>query len=199
MKNFEQLTSAIQNMNATDFAKIANNANEFDAEHATNHEKLALLFFDELAKAINTKSEKVVLQINDAQSRAKTKVVTFAYYRTQSVTIQICVKSHAVNICTSARDAYRSAIIEAVTTQTASKCNDTTEFQAIAFENVASVIKTIISAVTAVNNKHAIAKAEAQKASAEAKADAQSAEREKAIADYAKAKRAKAKADAKAK
>lgn len=189
MKNYEELAKLANALDANALDALVNNTDDFDSASASARERLAIVFFDELAKALDNDESRLVLQVNDATTRAKVKSVTVAYYKTQNVNIQIYAKSRYCAICTTCKDAYRQAILSAVQRES-NKANDKTAFEKVEFENALDVIKMIIACVQSVNKQ---AKADEAK---QTKADTKDNATEKAIKDYAKKKKAQTKAKA---
>lgn len=133
-------------------AQIINNA-YVDIEALTDNEKKSVLYFAEIAKAVDTKDYKIVLDCN--YSNSKNSVLRVDYYRLAVANCMIQVYCNARNtfsICTSANQANREkfATLEEelhFVTKYDKKTNraKTTQRNAIAYNDIVSVIKQVIA------------------------------------------------------
>ena len=157
----EQLTQAIQCENV-------------DAENLTQNEKFSVLIFTELAKALNTKSQQLVLDCNYAQSKMhKNENFLVTYYRLISTDtknasmIQLYITCNAkkstayFHLCTSCakvnREQFEALESELHFTVKRDKNNraKTTERKRIPYEEVVPVVKSVVAVLS--NNATATA------------------------------------------
>ena len=152
MKKLDTLKKELETIENAKIAEYIDNEN-VDIDTLTNNEKLFVLMFNEIAKAINTKDYKIVLDCNYANS--KNSVLRVDYYRlaVANCMIQVyCNAKHTFSICTSANQANREKFktlendLHFITkydkkTQRAK----TTQRNAIAYDEITSVIKQVIA------------------------------------------------------
>ena len=152
MKKLETLLKTLENISNEALAEIIDNDN-VDVETLTDNEKKFVLFFAEIAKAVNTKEYKIVLDCN--YSNSKNAVLRVDYYRLAVANCMIQVYCNARNtfsICTSANSANREkfATLEDelhFVTKYDKKTNraKTTQRNCIAYDDIVSVIKQVIA------------------------------------------------------
>ena len=173
MKKLETLVKTLETVSNETLANIINNE-EVDIDTLTKNEKMFVLMFAEIEKAINTKDYKIVLDCNYQNS--KNSVLRVDYYRlaVANCMIQVyCQARNTFSICTSANQANREKFktlendLHFVTkydkkTQRAK----TTQRNAIAYDDIVEVIKQVIAVLkeTATEKQ---SKAEAEQSEAE--------------------------------
>ena len=174
MKKLDTILKNLENISNEALADIIKN-DDIDIEALTDNEKKFVLFFAEIEKAINTKDYKIVLDCN--YSNSKNSVLRVDYYRLAVANCMIQVYCNARNtfsICTSANQANREkfATLENelhFVTKYDKKTNraKTTQRNAIAYDEVVSVIKQVIAVLkeTATEKQ---SNAEAEQSEAEA-------------------------------
>lgn len=169
MKKLDTLKKMLENITKEELENIVNNEDvEIDALSAT--EKLSVLMFSEIEKAINTKDYKIVLDCNYANS--KNSVLRVDYYRlaVANCMIQVYVQKNSFSICTSANKTNREkfATLENelhFVTKYDKKTNraKTTQRNAIAYDEIVSVIKQVIAILKETATEKQKASTEAQK------------------------------------
>ena len=152
MKKLETILKTLESISNEALAEIVKN-DDIDIEALTDNEKKYILFFAEIAKAVNTKDYAIVLDCNYANS--KNSVLRVDYYRLAVANCMIQVYCNARNtfsICTSANQANREkfATLEDelhFTTKYDKKTNraKTTQRNAIAYDEIVNVLKQVIA------------------------------------------------------
>lgn len=164
MKKIETLKKMLadENIIAT-LADIIKN-DDIDIDSLSDFERLSVLMYAEIAKAVNSKSHTLLLDCNFADSKnVQNNVLLVDYYRlaVNNCMIQVYVKKNSFAICTSASKANR-AQFEALendlhfVTKYDNKTHraKTTQRNAIAYDEIASVIKQVIAVLeTTAQNK----------------------------------------------
>lgn len=165
MKSIETIVKTADEITAEQLVKLINNTNidETVAKSFSCSEIVSVLAFQEIEKAINTKSNKnkIVLDCNYENSRAKTSLVTLYKYDLQDCCIQVYFKhdresktkdtkeSFHFAIATTVKDCYAKVICEKLNFVTETrKVNDKTikrktHNEHIAYADVVNVIKQI--------------------------------------------------------
>lgn len=154
MKKLETLKTALETVSAETLAKIIAN-DDVCPDDLTAAEKLSVLMYEELAKALKTKEHQLLLDCNYADSKnAQNGILLVDYYRLaiHGAMIQVYVKRNSFNICTSASRANRE--------QFAALENDlhfvtkydkktgrakTTQRNGLTYEELVPVIKAVIA------------------------------------------------------
>jgi hypothetical protein len=152
MKKLETLKKTLETVDSETLKAIIEN-DDVIIEALTNAEKMSVLMFNEIAKAINCKEYKIVLDCNYANSKNKTLLVTYYRLAVANCMIQVyCNTRNAFRICTSANEANRCkfATLENEL-HFKTKYNKertrakTTERINIAYDEIVSVIKQVIA------------------------------------------------------
>jgi hypothetical protein len=154
MKKLETLKKALADITSEALADIINN-DSVDIDSLTEFEKLSVLMYAELEKALRTKEHKLLLDCNFADSKnVKNDVLLVDYYRLaiNNAMIQIYVKRNSFAVCTSASKANR-AQFEALendlhfVTKYDKKTNraKTTQRNNISYDEIVEVIKNVIA------------------------------------------------------
>jgi hypothetical protein len=154
MKKLETLRKELESVELDRLAEIINN-DSVELDSLTDSEKLSVLMFNEISKAVNNKSYKLLLDCNFADSKnVQNDVLLVDYYRlaVNNSMIQIYVKKNHFNICTSASKANREHFktleneLQFVTRYD-SKTNraKTTQRNNISYDDIVSVIKSVIA------------------------------------------------------
>ncbi len=147
----KMLETAEENALNAELQSIINN-NDVVASELTDFEKLSVLMFNEIAKAVKTKEHALLLDCNYANS--KNEVLRVDYYRLaiHNAMIQIYVKRNSFAICTSAKKATREQFAQLendlhFVTKYDKKTNraKTTQRINIAYDDIVSVIKSVIA------------------------------------------------------
>jgi hypothetical protein len=170
MKKLDTLKKMLENIDNAELAKIIDNA-DVVIDDLTEFEKLSVLMYNEIAKSINSKSHKILLDCNFADSKnVQNSILLVDYYRlaVNNSMIQIYVKKNSFAICTSASKANREQFatlendLHFVTkydkkTQRAK----TTQRNNISYDDIVDVIKQVIAVLeSTAQNKNAEQKAE---------------------------------------
>ena len=170
MKSIETIIKTADEITAEQLVKLINNANidETVAKNLERVEVLAVVAFQEIEKAINTKSNKnrIVLDCNYENSHAKTAVVKIYKYDLQDCCIQVYFKHDRASktkdtkesfhfaIATTVKDCYAKVICEKLNFVTETKkvkdklTKSKTHNEHIAYADVVNVIKQIEAIVT---------------------------------------------------
>lgn len=168
MKTIESIIKTADNITAEQLVKLINNENidETFAKNLERAEVLSVIAFQEIEKAINTKSNKnrIVLDCNYENSHAKTAVVKIYKYDLQDCCIQVYFKHDSASktkdtkesfhfaIATTVKDCYAKVICEQLNfeletrkdTKNADKIvKKKTHNEHIAYTDVVNVIKQI--------------------------------------------------------
>jgi hypothetical protein len=171
MKKLETLKKMLETVELETLAEIIDNES-IELESLTDSEKLSVLMFNEISKAVNNKSYKLLLDCNFADSKnVQNDVLLVDYYRlaVNNSMIQIYVKKNHFNICTSASKANREHFktlendLHFVTKyDSKTQRAKTTQRNNIAYDDIVSVIKSVIAVLesTAKAEKTAETKAE---------------------------------------
>jgi hypothetical protein len=154
MKKLDTLKKMLENISNDALAEIVDNA-EIDIDTLTDFEKLSVLMYAEIAKAVNNKSCKLLLDCNFADSKnVQNNIFLVDYYRlaVNNCMIQIYAKKNSFAICTSASKANREqfATLEHdlhFVTKYDSKTHraKTTQRINISYDDIVEVIKNVIA------------------------------------------------------
>ena len=163
MKKLDTLKKMLDSVTADELRAIINNA-DVEIDSLTEFEKLSVLMYAEIAKAVSSKSHTLLLDCNFADSKnVQNNVLLVDYYRlaVNNSMIQVYVKRNSFAICTSASKANREQFktleddLHFVTkydkkTQRAK----TTQRNNISYDEIVSVIKQVIAVLeTTAQNK----------------------------------------------
>lgn len=154
MKKLETLQKALESISNEELASIINNE-EVDIDTLTSFDKLSVLMFAELSKAINSKKHTLVLDCNYADSKnTQNSIFLVDYYRlaVANSMIQIYAKRNSFSICTSASKANREQFktLESelhFITKYDSKTQraKTTQRTNISYDDIVGVVKQVIA------------------------------------------------------
>lgn len=154
MKKLENLKSALENVSNESLAEIIANV-AIDPTDLSKSEKLSVLIYAELAKALKTKEHQLLLDCNYADSKnVQNTVLRVDYYRlaAHGSMIQIyCKTNNTFAVCTSASKANREqfAALEDLhfTTKFDKKTGraKTTQRTGIPYEEIVPVVKSVIA------------------------------------------------------
>ena len=112
MKKFDTLKKELATVTLEALADIVK-SEDVNYETLSEHEKLAILIYRELAKALDTKEHKLLLDCNYADSKnVENENFLVDYYRlaVHNRMIQIYCKKDYFDVCTSASKANREAL-----------------------------------------------------------------------------------------
>lgn len=155
MKKLDTLKKMLndENINAT-LADIINNS-DIDINDLSDFEKLSVLMFNEIAKAVKTKEHCLVLDCNYSNSKfAQNDILKVDYYRLAiaNAMIQIYVRKNSFRICTSASKANREQFAQlendlhfVTKYDSKTKRAKTTERINISYDDIVAVIKSVIA------------------------------------------------------
>lgn len=156
MKKLETLKKMLETIESEALANIVNN-DDIDIDTLSQNEKMFVLMFAEIEKAVNTKDYKIVLDCN--YSNSKNSVLRVDYFRlaVANCMIQVyCKARYTFSICTSANQANREKFKTLendlhFVTKYDKKTNraKTTQRNAIAYEDIVEVIKQVIAVLKA--------------------------------------------------
>jgi hypothetical protein len=151
MKKIDTLKKELENISNEELKNIINNEN-VDIDSLSDFEKLSVLMYRELSKAINNKKYNLLLDCNYANS--KNEILLVDYYRlaVANSMIQVYVRKNSFRICTSASKSNREKFSQLENelhfiTKYDKKTNraKTTERINISYEDIVSVIKQVIA------------------------------------------------------
>ena len=166
MKKLDTLKKMLDTVSTDELNAIINN-NNVDVDSLTQFEKLSVLMYAELAKALKTKEHTLLLDCNFADSKnVKNDVLLVDYYRLaiNNTMIQIYVKRNSFAVCTSASKANREQFAQLendlhFVTKYDKKTNraKTTQRNNISYDDLVSVVKAVIAVLenTATNKQNA--------------------------------------------
>ena len=153
MKKLETLKTALETITNEALASIINN-NDIEPSDLTPSEKLSVLMYGELAKALKTKEHQLLLDCNYADSKnVQNGILLVDYYRlaAHGAMIQVYVKRGGFNVCTSASKANREQFAALEDLQFVTKYDKktgrakTTQRNGIPYEDLVSVIKSVLA------------------------------------------------------
>lgn len=154
MKKLETLKKELASVTLEKLAEIINN-DAVKTDSLTEAEKLSVLMYAELEKALRTKEHKLLLDCNFADSKnVKNDVLLVDYYRLaiNNAMIQIYVKKNYFNIYTSASRANREQFAQLendlhFTVKYNSKTHraKTTHRDKVNYDELVTVIKAVIA------------------------------------------------------
>ena len=170
MKKLDTLKKMLETIDNEALKAIIEN-DEVIVDSLTDSEKLSVLMFAEIAKAINCKDYRIILDCNYANS--KNSVLKVDYYRlaVANCMIQVYVRRNSFRICTSANEANRTkfATLESelhFKTKYDSKTHraKTTERLNISYDEIVNVIKQVIAILkeTAIEKQKVSTESEAE-------------------------------------
>lgn len=172
MKKLDTLKKELATVTLEALADIVKNE-DVDFETMTEKEKLCVLMYRELAKALDTKEHKLLLDCNFADSKnVQNEILLVDYYRlaVNNRMIQIYCKKDYFDICTSASKANREALAELenelhFVTKYDKKTNraKTTYRNHISYDEIVDIVKQLIAVLeSTATNKKTEAEAEAK-------------------------------------
>ena len=151
MKKLETLKKELENSTNDKLAELIQN-DDIVIDSLTDFEKLSVLMYNEIAKAINCKDYKIVLDCNYANSKNADLKVDYYRLAVANCMIQVYVRKNSFRICTSANATNREkfATLESelhFKTKYDSKTHraKTTERLNISYDEIVSVIKQVIA------------------------------------------------------
>jgi hypothetical protein len=153
MKKLETLKTALESITNEALASIINN-NDVEIDSLTQSERLAVLMYAELAKALKTKEHQLLLDCNYADSKnAQNGILLVDYYRlaAHGSMIQIYAKKNSFAVCTSASKANRAQFAALEELQFVTKYDKktgrakTTQRNGISYEDLVSVVKSVLA------------------------------------------------------
>jgi hypothetical protein len=151
MKKLDTLKKELENISNEELSNIINN-NNVELDSLSEHEKLSVLMYRELSKAINNKKYNLLLDCN--YSNSKNEILLVDYYRlaVANSMIQVYVRRNSFRICTSASKSNREKFSQLenelhFVTKYDKKTNraKTTERINISYDDIVSVIKQVIA------------------------------------------------------
>lgn len=152
MKKLDTLKKALESIENEALESIIDNV-DVDVDTLTKSEKLFVLMFAEIEKALRTKEHRLVLDCN--YSNSKNEVLRVDYYRLAIANsmIQIYCKTNCTfAVCTSASKANREQFktleneLHFVTKyDTKTQRAKTTQRSNIAYEDIVNVVKSVIA------------------------------------------------------
>lgn len=154
MKKLETLKKMLETISAEEINAIIQN-DAISADDLTEFEKLSVLMYAEIEKALRTKEHKLLLDCNYANSKnVQNDILLVDYYRLaiNNAMIQIYVKRNSFAVCTSASKANREQF-EALendlhfVTKYDKKTNraKTTQRNNISYDDIVTVVKSVIA------------------------------------------------------
>lgn len=151
MKKLDTLRKELESISNEELANIINN-NNVELDSLSAHEKLSVLMYRELSKAINNKKYNLLLDCN--YSNSKNEILLVDYYRlaVANSMIQVYVRKNSFRICTSASKSNREKFSQLENelhfiTKYDKKTNraKTTERINISYDDIVNVIKQVIA------------------------------------------------------
>ena len=155
MKKYETLAKMFKTLEENalneEVAKIINN-NDIIVDALKNSEKMSVLVFNELQKALNNKRYTIVMNCNYANSKKDTYDMCYYNIAIANRMIQIYYKAqkNVFDICTSCAKCYREQFEKLEELQFALKLDKnnrakTTVRKSISYDEITSVIKSLIA------------------------------------------------------
>lgn len=154
MKKLDTLKKMLETISNDELNAIINNS-AVSADDLTQFEKLSVLMYAELAKALKTKEHQLLLDCNFADSKnVKNDILLVDYYRLaiNNAMIQIYVKKNSFAVCTSASKANREQFAQLendlhFVTKYDKKTNraKTTQRNNISYDELVAVVKAVIA------------------------------------------------------
>ena len=154
MKKYEALKKELETISNEDLIAIVSNE-AIIIDSLTEFEKMCLLMFRELEKALRTKEHKLVLDCNYVNSKfAQNDILKVDYYRLAIANsmIQIYVRHNSFRICTSASKANREKFAQLESElqfktkyDSKTKRAKTTERINISYDDIVNVTKQVIA------------------------------------------------------
>ena len=159
MKKLDTLKKMLETISNAELAEIISN-NDIDIDTLTDFEKLSVLMYAELAKALNSKKHTLLLDCNYANS--KNSVLKVDYYRlaVANAMIQVYVRKNSFMICTSASKANRERFKTLENELQFISRGGTTQRNNISYEEIVEVIKSVIAVLESTAQNKAETKAE---------------------------------------
>lgn len=163
MKKLDTLKKMLDSVTADELKAIIQN-DDVEIKSLTEFEKLSVLMYNEIAKAVNNKSYTLLLDCNFADSKnVQNNILLVDYYRlaVNNSMIQVYVKRNSFAICTSASKANREQFKTLenelhFNTKYDKKTQraKTTQRNNISYDEIVSVIKQVIAVLeTTAQNK----------------------------------------------
>lgn len=156
MKKLETLKKNLETVTDETLAAIINNE-DIDLATLTAADRLSVLMYEELAKALKTKEHQLLLDCNYADSKnVQNGILLVDYYRlaAHGSMIQVYAKRGGFNICTSASKANRDQFAALEDLQFVTKYDKktgrakTTQRNGIAYEDLVPVIKSVLAVLS---------------------------------------------------
>lgn len=153
MKKLETLKTAAETVTNETLASIIANE-DVDLDTLTAADKLSVLMYAELAKALKTKEHQLLLDCNYADSKnAQNGILLVDYYRLAShgSMVQIYVKRNSFSVCTSASKANREQFAALDDLQFTTKYDKktgrakTTQRTNISYDDLVPVVKAVLA------------------------------------------------------
>lgn len=153
MKKLETLKTALETVSAETLAEIIANA-DVCPDDLTPAEKLSVLMYAELAKALKTKEHQLLLDCNYADSKnVQNGILLVDYYRLaiHGAMIQVYVKKNNFAVCTSASKANREQFAQLEDLKFVTKYDKktgrakTTQRNGILYDELVPTIKAVIA------------------------------------------------------
>ena len=154
MKKYETLKKTLATVSNEEINAIINNSN-INADDLSEFEKLSVLMYAELEKALRTKEHKLLLDCNYSQSKfVQQDILKVDYYRLAIANsmIQIYVRQNSFRICTSASKTNREKFAQLeeqlqfkTKYDSKTKRAKTTERINISYDEIVDVTKQVIA------------------------------------------------------
>ena len=154
MKKLDTLKKMLEVITDEELDNIINNK-DVKSSDLTQFEKLSVLMYSEIAKALKTKEHTLLLDCNFADSKnVKNDILLVDYYRLaiNNAMIQIYVKKNSFAVCTSASKANREQFSQLenelhFVTKYDKKTNraKTTQRNNISYDDIVTVVKSVIA------------------------------------------------------
>ena len=151
MKKYDTLKKTLENIDNDTLKAIIQN-DDIIIDALSKNEKMSVLVFNELQKALNNKKYQVIMNCNYANTKKSVYDMTYYNIAIQNRMIQIYYKAqkNAFDICTSCAKCYREQFEKLDELQFHIKLDKnnrakTTERKTIAYDDIVSVIKSLIA------------------------------------------------------
>lgn len=151
MKKYETLKKELATVTTEQLQSIIKN-DDVIIDSLTDFEKLSVLMFNELEKALRTKEHQLVLDCNYANSKNSDLKVDYYRLAIANSMIQIYVRHNSFRICTSASKANREKFTELeeqlqfkTKYDSKTKRAKTTERLNISYDDILNVTKQVIA------------------------------------------------------
>ena len=146
MKKYAVITKDVENVTVTELETIVHNFTQYDCSIATVFEKKCILYFRELAKAVNTKDYEIVLNCNYAHRKTQNNAVTEYRLAVYDRMIHVYCKKNKCSICCSIAEKNKQVFADRFEQLQIVTDNKKTAYRNnVNYDELAQLIKDIIA------------------------------------------------------